>query len=70
MLLNNQLEDETIDKLVVVFEKIMKEITDYIRENKVIENLQAVQSLNEQKKQQAQQDARSLEELDSKLNNL
>jgi hypothetical protein len=48
----------------------MKEITDYLRENKVIENLQAVQSLKEQKQQQAEQDAKSLEELDSKLNDL
>ena len=70
MVLNNQLEDETIDKLVVVFEKVMQEITDYIRENKVMENLQAVQTLNKQKKEQAEQDAKSLEELDFQLNNL
>ena len=68
MVVNNELEDETIDKLVVIFEKMMKEITDYIKENKVIENLQAVQNLNQQKKEQAEQDAKSLEELDSKLN--
>ena len=68
MVINNELGDETIDKLVVIFEKIMKEITDYIKENKVIENLQAVQNLNQQKKEQAEQDTKSLEELDSKLN--
>ena len=56
MLLNNQLEDETIDKLVIIFKKVMKEITDSLRENKVMENLQAIQSLNQQKKEQAKQD--------------
>ena len=70
MVLNNQLEDETIDKLVVIFEKVMQEITDYMRENKVMENLQAVQNLNQQKREQDEQDAKSLEELDSKLNDL
>ena len=68
MVQNNQLEDATIDKLVVIFKKVMQEITDSIRENKVIENLQAMQSLDQQKQKQAEQDAKSLEELDSKLN--
>ena len=70
MLLNNQLEDETIDKLVIIFKKVMKEITDSLRENKVMENLQAIQSLNQQKKEQAKQDAESLNQLDSMLNDL
>ena len=68
MVLNNQLEDETIDKLVIIFKKVMKEITDSLRENKVNENLQAIQSLNQQKKEQAKQDAESLNKLDSMLN--
>lgn len=68
MVQNNQLEDATIDKLVVIFKKVMQEITDSIRENKVIEKLQAMQSLDQQKQKQAEQDAKSLEELDSKLN--
>ena len=57
MVQNDQLEDETIDKLVIIFKKVMKEITDSLRENKVMENLQAIQSLNQQKKEQAKQDA-------------
>jgi len=68
MVQNDQLEDATIDKLVVIFKKVMQEITDSIRENKVIENLQAMQHLDQQKQKQAEQDAKSLEELDSKLN--
>ncbi|MBR4634521.1 hypothetical protein IKO50_06345 [bacterium] len=70
MVQNDQLEDETIDKLVIIFKKVMQEITDSLRENKVKENLQAVQNLNKQKREQAEQDARSLEELDSKLNDI
>ena len=70
MVQNDQLEDETIDKLVIIFKKVMQEITDSLRENKVKENLQAAQNLNKQKREQAEQDARSLEELDSKLNDI
>ena len=36
MVQNNQLDDETIDKVVIIFKKVMQEITDSIRENKVI----------------------------------
>lgn len=70
MVQNNQLDDETIDKVVIIFKKVMQEITDSIRENKVMENLQAMQHLNQQKQEQAEQDAKSLEELDSKLNDI
>ena len=38
MVQNDQLEDETIDKLVIIFKKVMQEITDSLRENKVKEN--------------------------------
>lgn len=70
MVLNNQLEDETIDKLVIIFKKVVREITDSLRKNKVKENLQAIQNLNQQKKEQAKQDAESLNQLDSMLNDL
>ena len=70
MVQNNQLEDKTIDKLVIIFKKVMKEITDYIKENKVMESLQARQNLDQQKQKQAEQDAESLAHLDSILNNL
>ena len=42
MVENNQLEDSVIDKLVVIFKKVMQEISDSIKENKVIENLQEI----------------------------
>ena len=70
MVQNDQLEDETIDKLVIIFKKVVKEITDKIRETKVIEKLQAKQNLDAQKQKQEMQDAESLNELDSILNNL
>jgi hypothetical protein len=70
MVQNNQLEDKTIDKLVIIFKKVMKEITDYIKENKVMESLQARQNLDQQKQKQAEQDAESLAHLDSMLNDL
>ena len=70
MVQNNQVEDKTIDKLVIIFKKVMKEITDYIKENKVMESLQARQNLDQQKQKQAEQDAESLAHLDSMLNDL
>ena len=70
MVLNDQLEDKTIDKLVIIFKKVMKEITDYIKENKVIETLQSMQNLNKQQKEQEKKDAKSLEELDSRLDDI
>ena len=36
MVENNQLEDEAIDKLVVIFKKAMNKITASIKENKTI----------------------------------
>jgi len=70
MVENNQLEDHTIDQLVVIFKKAMNKITASIKENKMIETIQAMQNFDEQKQKQADEDAKTLEELDSKLNNL
>ena len=52
MVQNNQLNEETIDKLVIIFKKVVKEITDSLRKNNVQENLQAVQNLSQQKAEQ------------------
>jgi len=70
MVQNNQLNEETIDKLVIIFKKVVKEITDSLRKNNVQENLQAVQNLSQQKAEQEKKDKKALQELDSKLNNL
>ena len=68
MVQNNQLEDETIDKLVVVFKRIMAKMAAEIREMKAIETLKSMQNFDKQKKEQEENDAKSLAELDSKLN--
>ena len=79
MVQNDQLDEHTINMLVIIFKKAMDKITATIkkskekiswtiRENKMIETIQAVENFDKQKPEQAKQDAKSLEELDSKLN--
>jgi hypothetical protein len=70
MVQNNQLDEKTIDALVVIFKKAVSQITSTIKENKIIENIQAVDSFNKQKQKQAKEDEATLQELDSKLKNL
>jgi len=70
MVQNDQLDEKTIDALVVIFKKAMSKIASTIKENKIIENIQAVDSFNKQKQKQAKEDEQTLQELDSKLNNL
>jgi hypothetical protein len=70
MVQNNQLEEHTINMLVIIFKKAMDKITATIKENKMIETIQAVENFNKQKQKQAKQDAKTLKDLDSKLSNL
>ena len=70
MVQNDQLEDEALDKLVIIFKKAMDKITDVIQENKMVETIRAMESFDKQKEEQAKKDAESLEELDSKLNDI
>ncbi len=67
MVQNDQLDDHTINLLVIALKRAMDKLTAVIKENKMLETIQAVENLNKQKKEQAKQDAESLEELDSKL---
>ena len=69
MVQNNQLDDETIDKLVIVFKRVMAKMAREIRETKAIETLKSMEAFNKQKEEQAQEDEKTLQELDSKLNN-
>ena len=64
MVQNDQLEDRTINMLVIIFKKAMDRITATIKENKMIETIQAVDNFEEQNKK----DASSLNKLNSKLN--
>ena len=70
MVQNDQLDEETIDKLVIVLKRTMARMAAAIRESKAIETLKSMQNFDKQKQIQAEQDAKSLEELDSKLNDL
>ena len=70
MVQNDQLEERSIDMLVIILKKAMDKITATIKENKMVETIQAMDSFDKQKKEQAKKDAKSLEELDSKLNDI
>ena len=68
MVQNDQLEEHTINMLVIIFKKAMDKITATIKDNKMVETIQAMETFDQQKQKQAEEDAKSLEELDSKLN--
>ena len=70
MVQNNQLEDRSIDMLVIILKKAMDKITATIKENKMVETIQAMDSFDKKKQKQAKEDEATLQELDSKLKNL
>ena len=70
MVQNDQLEEDTINKLVIIFKRAMDKLTATIKENKMVEAIQAMDNFDKQKQKQAQQDAESLAHLDSMLDNL
>ena len=68
MVQNNQLDDRSIDTLVIILKKAMDKITATIKENKMVETIQAMDNFDKQKQKQAKEDEATLQELDSKLN--
>jgi hypothetical protein len=70
MVQNDQLDEHTINMLVIILKKAMDKLTATIKENKMVETIQAMESFDKQKAQQAKEDEKTLQELDSKLNNL
>ena len=70
MVQNDQLEDHTMNLLVIALKRAMDNLTDVIKENKMIETIQAVESFDKKKKEQAKKDAKTLKDLDSKLKSL
>ena len=70
MVQNDQLDERSIDMLVIIFKKAMDKITATIKENKMVETIQAMESFDKQKQKQAAQDAESLANLDSMLSKL
>jgi len=69
MVQNNQLDERTINSLVIILNNAMDKITKSVKDSKLIEKIDARKNLNDQKEKQAKKDAKSLEELDSKLKN-
>ena len=69
MVQNDQLDERTINLLVIMLNNMMDKITAAVKESKLIKKIDARQNLDKQKQKQAEQDAKSLEELDSKLSN-
>ena len=70
MVLNDQLDDHAINMLVIILKKAMDKISASIKENKMMEAIQAMEIFDKQKEKQAKEDAKSLKELDSKLNDI
>ena len=70
MVQNDQLDERTINMLVIILNNAMDKITDAIEKSKIIEKIEARQKLERQKERQEKQDAKTLKDLDSKLNNL
>jgi len=70
MVQNDQLDDHTINLLVIILKRATDKINETIKEHKMIESIRAIENFDKQKKEQAKKDAKSLEELDSKLNDI
>ena len=67
LIANNQLNEETIDKMVIIFKRAMDRISFYIKGQHVLEQLHASEHLAEQENAQAQQDAIDFQKLDEML---
>ena len=70
MVQNNQLDERTINMLVIILNNAMDKITDAVKKHKLMEKIEAKQKLDKQKEKQAKQDAKTLKDLDSKLKSL
>ena len=70
MVQNDQLDEETIDKLVIVLKRAMAKMATAIREANAIETLKSMEKFNKQKAEQEKKDKKTLKDLDSKLKNL
>jgi len=70
MVQNDQLDEHTINMLVIILKRAMDKISATIKENKMMENIQARENFDKQKKKQEKEDEKTLKELDSKLNDI
>ena len=67
MVENNQVDDHTINVLVIVLKKAVDKLNDVAVKYKMYETIQAVTTLNSQKAEQQQKDADDLAKLGSML---
>ena len=70
MVQNDQLDEHTVNLLVIALKRAMDNLTTVIKENKMLETIQAVENFDKQKKEQEKKDAKTLKDLDSKLKNI
>jgi hypothetical protein len=70
MVQNDQLDERTINMLVIILNNAMDKITTAVKESKLIEKIDTRKNLDKQKQEQAKQDEETLKDLDSKLNDL
>ena len=70
MVQNDQLDYHTLNLLVIVLDRAMDKISAIIKENKMLEKIHAMQNFDKQQQEQAEQDAASLDHLDSIIDNL
>jgi H2-forming N5,N10-methylenetetrahydromethanopterin dehydrogenase-like enzyme len=64
MIENNQIEDRTLDMLVIVFTRMVDGITDAFKKQRI---MKSIENLNVQKQVQAKQDQADLQKLDGML---
>ena len=69
MVQNDQLDERTINSLVIILNNAMDKITKSVKDSKLIEKIDARKNLGKKEEKLAKKDAKSLEELDSKLKN-
>ena len=70
MVQNDQLDEHTINILVIILKKAMDKITATIKENKMIEAIKSINNFDKKEEKQAKEDAKTLEELDLRLDNI
>jgi len=67
MVENNQLENRTIDLLVIIFKKAMSEINDVVKKYRVMEAIQAYERFTAKQEIQDKQDQADLQKLNIML---
>lgn len=70
MVQNDQLDEHTLNMLVILLDRAMDKIMAAIKENKMLEKIRAIQNFDKKKQKQAIEDEKSLQKLDSKIDNL